>query len=302
LADHLLDLLFEAAALMPIFQERSRQSEADLYALNRAGDLVIFDLKRSVAGADATLQIFRHAQDAGAWTFSTLEEKYRMFSAEASGSLADAHREAFGLERPLSPEQFNKRQQLLIVGSAANDELIDAVDYWKRQGLAIDFIPYRVYVIGGEHYFEFFSPPYDRHQNPLAVKGVIFDTNRTWDEDAIWRMMEKSRVAAYGDQTHVVDYLNRRDIVFFSHKLVGLVAAAEVLGDAKNDGPDERYREVKFLTPVPERNSGVQKYMPFGEVAAVTGKSFYWARTIKVPYLSREEAHELLDALRKKLA
>ncbi len=56
LATHLLDVLFEGAPLLPIFQERQLQSEADLYAINREGDLVIFELKRGLAGEDAVLQ------------------------------------------------------------------------------------------------------------------------------------------------------------------------------------------------------------------------------------------------------
>jgi hypothetical protein len=299
LATHLLDVLFEDAALMPIFQERSRQAEADLYALNRTGNLVIFELKRGLAGSDAMLQALRYAQDAGRWTFNALQEKYRTYCGDNSASLANVHREAFYLERPLQPSDFNTRQRFVIVGNAANDSLISAVDYWKQQGLTVEFLPYRVYSIGEQHYFEFFALPYDRHQNPSSVKGVLFDTNCTWYEDAIWEMMEKKRVAAYGDSKHFVDYLNSRDIVFFSHKLVGIVAAAEVIGPARDDGPQQRYRDVKFLTPVPAKGTGIAKFMPFSQVTNFTGKGFFWARTIKVPYLSREEARLLLAELKK---
>lgn len=301
LADQLLDVLFEGAALMPVFQERPLQAEADLYALNRIGDLVIFELKRGFAGADAMLQALRYGQDTGQWTFNMLEAKYRSYCRNETASLADAHREAFSLERLLLPSEFNIKQHFIIVGNAANDSLINAVDYWKRQGMSIDFLPYRVYSIGDEYYFEFFALPYDRHQNPSSVKGVLFDTNRAYDEDAIWEMMEKNRVAAYGGIRYVVEYLNPKDIVFFSHKWVGVVAAAEVVGSAKDEGPDERYRDVKFLTPVPTKDAGITKYMPFSQVSKVTGKSFFWARTIKVPYLSREEANVLLADLRNVL-
>jgi hypothetical protein len=37
------------------------------------------------------------------------------------------------------------------------------------------------------------------------------------------------------------------------------------------------------------------------QVSQVTGKSFFWARTIKVPYLDRVEAQNLLAALNKVL-
>ena len=61
LAEHLLDILFEDAALMPIIQERPMQAEADLYALNPKGDLIIFELKRGFAKADAMLQAIRYS-------------------------------------------------------------------------------------------------------------------------------------------------------------------------------------------------------------------------------------------------
>jgi hypothetical protein len=302
LANHLLDVLFEDAALMPIFQERQMQAEADLYALNRAGDLVIFELKRGFAGSDAMLQALRYAQDSGQWTFSMLQKKYQTYCKLDTASLADAHRDAFNLERPLLPSEFNIKQHFIIVGNAANDSLIDAVDYWKRRGLSANFLPYRIYKINGENYFEFFALPYDRHQNPSLVKGVLFDTNMSYDQDSIWDMIESKVVAAYGGVKHVVDFLNPKDIVFLVHKGYGIVAAAEVIGPAKDGDPDERYRDVKFLTPVPNKKSDIQKFMPFSDVSSITGKSFFWARTIKVPYLSREESQVLLTELKKTLA
>jgi hypothetical protein len=80
LAVNLLDVLFEDAPLMAIFQERPLQAEADLYALDRAGDLVIFELKRGLANADAMLQALRYGQIAGLWTYDQLETKYRAYS------------------------------------------------------------------------------------------------------------------------------------------------------------------------------------------------------------------------------
>ena len=265
---------------------------------------MIFELKRGIAGEDAVLQAIGYAQKAGRWQFADLERRYKTY-AESTGSknvsLQEAHKEAFEIDPPLLPAEFNRRQILYVVGSAANEDLISAIDYWKKQGLAVEFLPYRVYKIGKERYFEFFSLPYDRHRNPGAVKGVLFDTNRSYDENSIWEMMEKSRVAAYGKVKHVVEYLSKGDIVFFSHKWRGIVGAAEVTGSVKSEEPEEKYRDVRFLTPVPKKEEGIRKAMSFGQVSQVTGKSFFWARTIKVPYLSRGEAEKLLDELKKVL-
>lgn len=305
LADHLLDVLFEDAALMPIFQERQLQAEADVYALNRAGDLIIFELKRGLAYDDAVLQAIRYAQNAGQWIYSELQRRYDLYMLKkgmTTTKLQEAHKEAFQLENPLSISNFNRRQHLYVVGNAANEGLIRALNYWKTQGLSVEFLPYRIYDIQGQRYFEFFSFPYDYHRNPATVKGVLFDTNRSYDEDAIWEMMEKARVAAYGDIKHVVEYLNPRDIIFFCHKWVGVIAAGEVAGPARPDGDDEEYRDVRFLTPIPTRGEGIQRWMAAGQVSQVTGLTFFWARTIKVPYLNRNEAQKLLTELNRVLS
>jgi len=301
LATHLLDVLFEGAPLLPIFQERQLQSEADLYAVNREGDLVIFELKRGVAGEDAVLQAIGYTQRAGRWVYAELDRRYQVYLKKGGFSaveLREAHKDAFQLGSPLEPINFNRRQHLYVVGNAANEALIDAIDYWKSQGLSVEFLPYRIYDVGGTRYFEFFSFPYDRHRNPSAVKGVLFDT---YDENSVWQMMEKSRVAAYGDIKHVVEYLNPADIVFFYHKWVGLVAAGEVRGPVRQDRNEEQYRDVRFLTPVPDRQSGFSKAMPASDITKVTGHNFFWARTIKVPYLDREEGLRLVAELNKVL-
>jgi hypothetical protein len=304
LARHLFDVLFEDEPLMPVFQERKGQPEADLYALNKNGDLVIFELKPGTAGEDAVPQVLRYAQMAGRWRFGEIEDRYGQYMQSMGSkekSLQKAHRDAFELEHELPPSEFNRRQHLYVIGNAADENLIAAVDYWKRQGISINFIPYRIYRIGEREYFEFFSLPYDRHSNSATVKGVLFDTNISYDEESVWEMMEKSRVAAYGGVKHVVEYLNPKDIVFFSHKGAGIIAAAEVTGQAKSEGSEEQYRDVKFITRIPDRQQGIKRYLSFSDVAEITGKNFFWARTVKVPYLSKDEADKLLARLQKAL-
>ncbi|MGE0278977.1 MAG: hypothetical protein AB7R40_26590 [Nitrospiraceae bacterium] len=300
IAGSILEVLFEDASLMPVFQERQYQAEADVYALNREGELTIFELKRGAAGEAAVHQALRYAQDAGQWTYAELQAKFQQYSGTAS-DLHLAHKEAFDLEHPLDPKEINQRQRLVVIGSAADETLINAVDYWKRQGVSINFLPYRIYELGGNQYFEFFALPYDKHKNPADTKGVLFDTNRSWNEDSIWYMMENSRVAAFGDAKRFVEYIHPGDIVFFSHKWVGLVAAAKVKnGHVRAPEEETLYRDVEFITPIPRRGEALRG-MPFGVVAEVTGKSFFWARTIKVPYLTKDEAENLAAELKRYL-
>ncbi|HDX8645280.1 MULTISPECIES: hypothetical protein [unclassified Aeromonas] len=300
IAKSILDVLFEDASLMPIFQERQYQAEADIYALNEKGELIIFELKRGSAGEGAVHQALRYAQDAGQWSYTKLQKKYQKYTNE-NIELHNAHQDAFNLEHPLDAKDINNKQHLVIIGSAADDSLINAVDYWKKQGISIDFLPYRIYELEGSKYFEFFALPYDKHKNPGDIKGVLFDTNRSWDENSIWYMIENSRVAAFGDAKKFIEYVYPGDIVFFSHKWTGLVAAARVKkGSIKIPDEETLYRDVEFLTPIPKKGEAI-KAMPFGKVAEITGKSFFWARTIKVPYLSKDEAEILAKELRDHL-
>ena len=170
IAQNLLEVLFEEAGLMPVFQERQGQQVADIYAVNAMGELTIFELKVGTAGAGAVHQALGYAQDAGQWSHAELQERYRGFAGPES-DLAEAHHEAFGLDRPLPAGAFNRRQHLIVIGSAADDGLINAVEYWRGQGISLDFLPYRIYELAGERYFEFFALPYDRHRNPADEKG-----------------------------------------------------------------------------------------------------------------------------------
>ena len=71
----------------------------------------------------------------------------------------------------------------------------------------------------------------------------------------------------------------------------------EVIGPVRDNGDNEKYRDVKLLTPIPIKSKGIIKFKPFSQVSIVTGKSFYWARTIKVPYLNIEESITLINEL-----
>lgn len=300
LAENMLDVLFEGRQLMPIFQERSRQAEADIYALNRAGDLVIFELKRATAGGDAVHQALRYCDEAARWDYTRLESMYNKYMETTSESLQAEHQRVFDLETPLAKAAFNNDQELMIVGTAGNDELMHRVDYWKSKGIKINFLPYRIYTLGGEQYFEFFSPPYDQHSNPAHKRGIIFDTCLSHIADSLEYMLQNFRVATFGDQKHLVGYLTPGDTVFLYHKGHGIVAAGEVLqGGVKEDTStrDARYREVKWLNPIPSQ--GTPRALSAASIKKLLGQNFFWARTLKTPYLNPEQSKKLIDELSK---
>ncbi len=306
LANNLSELYVEDGQLMTIFQERARQEEPDLCALDKEGNLVIFELKRGEVQGDTTIQVMRYSQVWGQMSYFEIETFYKKYCEKNKISfreLNEAHKDAFGLDAPIKIEQFNKKQKLIIVGRSSDEKLIEAVDYWKSKGLVIDFIPYRIYDINGNYYFEFFSKPYDIHINPKDRKGIIFDTNKTYDEDSIWDMLGKHKVSAYGSVASLVNSFNKGDFVFYYHKGYGIVAAGIVKSEIKNN-PDykrdnESYKDVELITPEIKREDEIRRISP-SEVCELLNKGFYWAKTTKVPYLSEEESIKLVNCLKEK--
>jgi hypothetical protein len=215
--------------------------------------------------------------------------------------LQESHKTHFGLEHPLDESDFNRNQHLMIVGTAGSDDLVRNVNYWKSKGLSVNFIPYRVFDIAGDHYFEFFSHPFDRHANPAHAKGVIFDTNLSYNPESIWYMCANDRVAAFGDIKQIVNSLGKGDVVFLYHKGQGIIAAGEVKSDVKEDPKwDAMYRELRWLTSKPKKGIPY-KFMPAWQIKQVTARNYWWAKTMKAPFLSREEAEKLLAALKTTL-
>jgi predicted RNA-binding protein with PUA-like domain len=299
LANNLADLYYADGQLMPIFQERSWQAEPDLCALDKNGNLVIFELKRGKVPGDTTIQIMRYCQDYGRKNYFELSELYKKYSVD--GDLALDHAEAFGLDTPLRSDEFNRSQKLVIIGSDTDSYLMDAIDYWKSEGLDIDYIPYRFYDINGEKYFEFFAKPYDYHLGKLEQKGVLFDTNSTYDSNAIWDMMKNHKVSAYGGVKNCINTFNKGDYVLYYHKGWGVIGAAKIKSSKakENKENDELYFDVDLLTPKVQCESEL-KYVSAKELKELLNKDFYFASTIKRPYLSIDEAEKIIELLLKK--
>jgi hypothetical protein len=313
LARHLFEVLFQRTPLLPFHQERQYEAAADIYALNQKGDVVIFELKRDQAEPGALDQLLRYAGEAGLWGYNEIERKYLKYpDADHTLSLKQAHMRTFNLEPGLElhENQFNRQQHLWVVGSAAADHLIRSVDYWKSKGLSIDFFPYRVYQFDGKAYIEFFAKPYDQHINPALRKGVLFDTNKSWDYEkevggygCLRDMLTKKRISAYGERKEAVLCLEKEDYVFYSHVGKGIVGAAKVKGRnvQKIRHPkymDEWFWDVDILTPIPSDFTNIAA-MSFNQATRLLGKGFFWARIDKRPYLSIEESKQLVDELKK---
>ena len=310
LAENLGSLYAEDALLMPIFQERKYQEEPDLCALDRYGNLVIFELKRGHVWDNTTIQVMRYAQIYGQKGYVELNSMYKKYIGDNEAELSEAHASAFELTEPLSAEAFNRKQKLIIVGSSSDVNLIRAVEYWKAQNIDIDFMPYRFYKIGesGEIYFEFFAKPYDYHVNLQDRKGVMFDTNLTYSDDNEAQMLKRGHIEAYGDKEYAADIFSKGDYALFYSKGRGIIAIGRIISDKARQltGADDaeyggRYHEVDMIVPknIPESSDDYKSILPY-EIKELLGQGFYFARIDKRPYLNEEQVKILINELAKR--
>lgn len=299
LAENLNDLYMEDAQLMPIFQERQRQEEPDLLAVDKNGNLVVFELKRGEVKGDTTIQVMRYTQNYGQKSYFELNKIYKKYNLTGL-ELKNAHKEAFGLDKALNESEFNKKQKMVIVGNSLDISLINAVEYWKNKKLDIDFLPYRFYKINDEIYFEFFSKPYDYHLNVLDKKGIMFDTCRSYDENAVKDMFKDKKISAYNSASKFIKSFNKGDYVFYYHKGWGIIGAGIIKSSQPKEiltnGEIELYHTVELLTPVIANENEI-KYISPSEICELLGKNFYWASTTKRPYLTEKESKILVDEL-----
>ena len=276
-----LEILFtDNNQLMPIFQERQYQEEPDLYAIDKYGNLVIFELKISNVRENTVNQIMRYAQKFGKMKYKKLNENFKKFNKKSDNDLQKSHQDNFGLDEPLSIERFNLHQKMYIIGNSSDLELIETIDYWKKRKVDIDFLPYRIYKINNKNYFE---------------------TNKTYNPKAVFDMMKNEKISAYGDARKFIDYFRKNDYVLYYHKGFGIIAIGQIISEKPQENKEnkERFHKVKILTTKIE-NEKEMKFLKPSEITQILEKNFYYASTVKKPYLTIEEVKSLEDELLRK--
>lgn len=300
MVQNIKELFLDNTQIMTVFQETAWQEEPDICALDKDGNLILFELKRHNVNASTTMQILRYVEIFGQKTYKELNKYYQKFM-KINSDLAEDHKIAFELKNKLKPSEFNQNQKLIIVGNSMDLKLIESIDFWSSQGIDIEFIPYRIYKIEEEYYFEFFSKPHDFHLNPRERKAVLFDTNKSYDEseDGLFSMLSEGKISSYGNAKRFVNYLNKDDIVLYYRKGYGVIGAGIVTSESSIEKGNERYKNVKILTRIPDNKLELDKLecISASELKETLNKDFYFPSTIKTPYLTYQEGEILINIL-----
>lgn len=271
LQSHLAEILSEDE-LMLIGQERKWKEEADLLALDKDGNLYIFELKRWKSDEENILQVMRYGQIFGRYSYEKLEGLAQRHE-KLEGSLQTKHAEHFGLEGDdvIEKTKFNQKQNFVLVTHGVDDDTISAVEYWSKMGVNITCSPYRLYDIDGKPYiyFDTFNPSGDvvRELNPGFF---IVNTNITWMASA-WKDMlgdmKKGKAAAYYGRKGTICNISKNNTVYLYHTGIGVIAKGTATDNYRktnfgNDPEEEFYVPLDFDWAVPQEEWGKKAVRP----------------------------------------
>ncbi len=138
--------------------------------------------------------------------------------------------------------------------------------------------------------------------NNKVVKGIMFDTNRSYSEMNEREMIDGGYVAAYGAAKRYVERFSKDDYVLYYSKGKGVFAVGQVISEETEEIGDSLRRKVRLVAPVklPE-NAQKYKYISAKEIRNLVLKcNFYFRSTIKVPYLTKSQTEQMIEYLNKK--
>ncbi len=247
-----IDLVVREDQLLVLAQERPRQEEADILALDEKGTLYIFELKRWQSDQSNLLQVMRYGQMFGQYSYQRLQDRFRKYVKDSSADLAAYHQRHFELEEPLARGQFNTDQEFVVVTAGIDLDTLAAIRYWRRKGLRITALTYHVYEDQRRFYVEFhsFAPEPDEGVGLLSNHFIV-NTDITYQPEGYKAMLAESKASAYHNRKNAVDKIEKGDRVFLYHNRVGVVAVGRALGKAREcdwqgDEGAEHYVRLQF--------------------------------------------------------
>ena len=141
-----LERLIDGIQLWTIHEERPAQSEADIIALDDAGNTFIFELKRGEAGHRAVGQLFNYWTAIAEMKYDKLQERARRHYKNENLDLAYEHFNFFNLKKAIDKEKFNKESRLLVVAEKANENLWNMIAFLRsRFSVPLGFVKYEIY-------------------------------------------------------------------------------------------------------------------------------------------------------------
>lgn len=247
-----IEKLVRTDQIMVIMQERSRQEEPDILALDEDGTLFIFELKRWESRSENILQVLRYGQKFGRYEYKRLNWHYQSYRGPSQHdvSLKEAHREYFELSESLQESRFNNSQQFVVVTNGLDYDTWDAIAYWKTKGLNISPLIYRLFLLSDKLYIDFdpYGPVPDAPKDPEGGLFVV-NTNLTYDPDAYKDMVFEKKGAAYYGRKYAIQNIQAGNSVCLYHVGVGVIGIGKTKTDFLTKDIDSD-KEAEYYVPI----------------------------------------------------
>ena len=296
MSSHIQDFIY-SNDLLTIFNERPRQEEPDILAIDRNGDLYILELKRWSSDRENLLQVLRYGQLYGSSNYDELNELFQKYS-KSNAELLEIHKQYFDLpdDKALRKSDFNMHQHFLIVTNGLDQNTVDAIRYWKNNGLSIDAIIYWVFEINGEHYIEFnmYSPieGYLEYEGNNYVLNTNYSNNKNHTDDMI---NEQKAAAYYPGWREKIGKLQRGDTVFLYKSGYGIIAYGTADGKLEKKDCDG-YKDYEYYMHLDDFTV-LKKPLSASKMKELTKQGFPFRTTMF--YMSEECKDIIMKEIKK---
>jgi hypothetical protein len=224
-----LEVLLPEDELLLIMQSRKWQEEPDLMAIDKNGNLFIFELKAWESQDINLLQVMRYGQIFGQYQYDDLNELFLKFFPNED-NLISALNSKFN--STLKKSEINKKQKFILITNGLDFKTRAAIEYWDEQGLNISSWVYKVYEVNKEILLDFEA--YRETPNPyedIDEGYYIFNTNIKHGSEDETDMLENKKVAAYFEPWKFkIEHLKKGDKVFLYRSGTGIVAKGIATG------------------------------------------------------------------------
>lgn len=241
-------------------------------ALDKEGNLYIFELKAWESRSENLLQALRYGQIYGIYDYEDLNRLHGKFDSSGH-DLASAHEARFDVE--LEHNDFNRRQIFVVMTNGLDYRTREAIKYWRDQKLDVRPWVYRAYQ-GSDNEMLLELSPFAVEDNPYedVVGGYyLLNTNIRRSPASHEDMLTNEKAAAYSTPWKFkIERLNRGDVVFLYQSGCGVVAVG--IASGKLDPSEEEYsmklnRFHRLATPISA-----------AEVKEVTGNNYSFMGTM----------------------
>lgn len=276
-----LDRLFPDDELILLMQSRKWQEEPDLMAVDKEGNLFIFELKAWESQSQNLLQVLRYGQIYGGMQYPELDNWFKK-ATDQTQSLKVAHKARFGVE--LSEGDFNRKQVFVVMTNGLDYRTREAARYWRSSGLDVRPWVYRVYAGGVDKILLEMSPfrVLDNPYEDIAEGYFILNTNVNNTQQDHDDMLSNGKAAAYFDPWKFkIERLAKGDVVFLYQSGIGIVAFGEADGKVvkKSYQGNPKCADEEYFTKLLNFQR-VSPPLKAADIKAITGTNHVFMQTM----------------------